>query len=412
MESKEQALSSKLEQQRSDLQLLTAKLKERDSQLQEREREVSMFEKKAKELEQALTESRRAPTTTTTITTSLPAMSIDHLELRSIKLEWMKEKKAPFMFSRSIEAMATTDTMVYLIQGGSLYVHSITTGSWSKFFDIPVLDCSLAIIRRKLTVIGGKKADRFTSRLLSLVETAGKKEWLAIYPPMSVQRSNTITIHCQSSLIVAGGEGEDGYMKTTEVFNTDTLAWQTVADLPEPLVFASAIHTGNQLYVMGGWVEKMTPSYTVYTCSLQHLLQSPPGKGAPPLSEGEPPSAEGKSPSSEGKPPSPEGETPSPKAWSKVASLPLKGSTCTATNGRLLAVGGRDIHKPTSAVNVYNPITNSWEVLSHLSFARHQCYATVLGSKLGSKLVVMGGWRLNSKQVLAETGIIETADIS
>ena len=135
-------------------------------------------------------------------------------------------------------------------------MHNITTGAWSKFFDAPVVECSLAIIRRKLTIIGGKKGENFTSRLLSLVETAGKKEWLPIYPPMATQRSSAITIHCKSSLVVAGGEGENGYLGTTEVFNTDTQAWQTVADLPEPLVFASATHTGSQLYVMGGWVGK------------------------------------------------------------------------------------------------------------------------------------------------------------
>ena len=53
-------------------------------------------------------------------------------------------------------------------------------------------------------------------------------------------------------------------------------------------------------------------------------------------------------------------------------------------HGQLLAVGG----KQTTAIHKYNPTTNSWEVISHMTTPRSQCLVAVLPH---NELRVVGG---------------------
>ena len=54
-----------------------------------------------------------------------------------------------------------------------------------------------------------------------------------------------------------------------------------------------------------------------------------------------------------------------------------------------MAVGGVDEgNKNTAAVNKYNPPTNSWDIISNMSTARHDCLVAVLPS---NEMIVVGG---------------------
>ena len=59
--------------------------------------------------------------------------------------------------------------------------------------------------------------------------------------------------------------------------------------------------------------------------------------------------------------------------------------------------------KPTSAVHMYNPTTNFWEVISHMATPRYNCYAAVLPN---NQLMVVGG-----KTDSGETDSVELAAI-
>ena len=57
--------------------------------------------------------------------------------------------------------------------------------------------------------------------------------------------------------------------------------------------------------------------------------------------------------------------------------------------GLLLAIGGEDTNEePTTAIHMYNPTTNSWEVISHMRTPRRECTAAVLPN---NQLMVVGG---------------------
>ena len=71
-------------------------------------------------------------------------------------------------------------------------------------------------------------------------------------------------------------------------------------------------------------------------------------------------------------------------------------STCVTLQGRLLTVGGKALNNTiTSLVHMYNPNTNSWEVVSQTLAARYLPLAAVVN---GNQLVVVGG--------VAEGGVI------
>lgn len=73
--------------------------------------------------------------------------------------------------------------------------------------------------------------------------------------------------------------------------------------------------------------------------------------------------------------------------------------------GQLLTIGGKDSNdQPTTAVHMYNKSIGSWEVVSHISIPRNDCFATVLPN---NQLMVVGG-RIDG---LTETVSVEVATL-
>ena len=58
-------------------------------------------------------------------------------------------------------------------------------------------------------------------------------------------------------------------------------------------------------------------------------------------------------------------------------------------HNQLLAVGGHDSGKYTTAVHVYNSGTDSWEIISHMTSAQCNCFTAVLSD---NQLMVVGGY--------------------
>ena len=78
--------------------------------------------------------------------------------------------------------------------------------------------------------------------------------------------------------------------------------------------------------------------------------------------------------------------------WNRVTNLSVERSTAVTLHGQLLAIGGRDSEgKPTAAVHMYQPTTNTWEVISHMTIPRSECLAAVLPDNQHIVYVV-GGW--------------------
>ena len=227
---------------------------------------------------------------------------------------------------------------------------------------------NLSWLRCDVCKEGGQETNHLSSY------SGGK--WVTIFPPMPTKRRWHAVISAQSYLVAAGGRGEEDVpLSTVEVMDCNILKWHTAASLPEPAYLMSATVCGGNLYLLGGrtwsqpkqsspWRQNLDSTHAVFTCTLDSLLQSchPPSQTPSCASEA--------------------------SVWQRVTNLPVRGSSCTTLNGRVLAVGGEDSHgDPTALVHMYDCESNSWLVLGNVSTARSWCH--VVG--LRDCIITVGG---------------------
>ncbi len=300
-------------------------------------------------------------------------------------LRWELRKKAPAIMTRGA-AVADGHTAYFNpCFSNVVYSYELAPGSsegvWSSLPVCPFQRFSLAIIKGKLTTIGGVRANKKCAILLSLSE----QQWLKQYPNMPTERCDTTALVSGKTLVVAGGEGEQARkLGTVEVMNTQTEQWQSVTWQPCPISLASSTVCGGQLYLGGGFDKSMEEVHSVYTCSLTKLLTHPPRKSKS-LSLG---------PRSEN------------RIWRQIKELPVGGATLVTVRGQLLALGGRGKMSKqfTGVVHRYNLYEDSWEVISHMKMARSFCLAAVLSE---DRLMAVGGHSLDKCVSSVELATVE-----
>ena len=317
-----------------------------NQQLEESERVITQFQRQIAELRLA---ADATPTTKE--------------QNSSIKLTWREGKKAPHKMCYSY-CSAVDSNMLYIKVGTELvYAFTISTSTWSQLPDcLYVYDCPLVIVSNLLTLIGGDTSeDQLTintsNRLLSLTDEGSAKRWIEEFPRMPTKRYGSTALCAGTALIVVGGEAkESSPLKTVEIMNIMTKQWSTAADLPRPVTYAPAAICGDRLYILS--------ESSMYTCSVISLIQSCKSFLAS-LRKGD------------------------TGVWNTVAAPPVKNTTCLSIHGRLLTICGKGSDgKSTSAIHMYNPTTDSWEVISHMGTPRWWCIAAVLPS---NQLMVVGG---------------------
>ena len=288
-----------------------------------------------------------------------------------IKLRWRNGGKAP---SELYGEVAVVDRGVAYIRAWrnnreSLLAYSSTNDTWSELPKSTNYGSSLAMVKGLLTAIGGKTPNHeVTNSLLSLTDNQWKKQ----FPPMPSKRWLVMTVCSGSSLVVAGGVGEEKKrLKRVEVMDTETLQWYIASSLPHSLYQATTTLCGDQVYFLGGWNQNKEQSKSVFTCSLAALRQSC-------------------QPQSLGSRLRTLSLTSRPKVWHQPADAPVTLSTCASLQGQLLAVGGYDSDgKETTVIHMYNITINSWEVISHMTTPRYLCLVAVLPH---NQLMVVGGY--------------------
>ena len=296
------------------------------------------------------------------------------------KLRWREGEKAPCDMFRYSDIVIHNDTVYCRYDAHcKVYAYHISSSSWSLTPDTPCGGFALAVIDGLLTAVGGYGADglKNTNKLLSLTGEGSGRRWTEKFPPMPTKRCSVSVLCTGTNLIVAGGfDVHVQTLKTVEVLNTETREWHTAADLPQPLSYSSITLCNDLVYLLGGEDQKGAATNSVYSCSLSSFLwasaasKSLRGRLVSTLTR-----------SSKGSP------------WNRVADLPVKLSTAVSLHDRLLAIGGRDSKdEPTTAVRMYQPTTNSWEVLSHMTTPRSDCLSTILGLPDNIHLMVVGGW--------------------
>ena len=289
----------------------------------------------------------------------------------NIKLRWREGEKTPCEMSRICDAIIGNNTVYCQYDSNKIYAYHIPSSSWSPIPGCPTKGFAIAVIDGLLTTVGGYRGslNKNTNRLFSLTGEGNGRKWTRKFPPMPTKRYILSALCTGTVLIVAGGEDDDNHkLQTVEVLNTETRQWHTAPDLPEPLAESSLALRGDLVYLLGGINKDNSPTNSVYSCSLSSLVSS--------KSLGERLVSTLRR-SSKG------------STWNRVVDLPVKRPTAVTLHSQLLVIGGRDSkNKHTTAVHMYPPTTNSWEVISHMSTPRYDCLAAVLPD---NQLMVVGG---------------------
>ena len=281
---------------------------------------------------------------------------------QQLKLNWETRRNAPCNMRRG--AAVAHGSVGYFSSEYShdVFVYDSEKDDWSQLPECPQSDFGLAVINNLLTAVGGYSSGLFSGDWSNRLVSFNGSKWVTIFPPMPTKREHLAVISAQNHLIAAGGVGlrYTAILSTVEVMNTDTREWYTAASLPEPVYCMSATVCRGSLYL---WEDY---SFTVFTCTLDSLLHSchPPSQTPPHTNEA--------------------------GVWQRIADIPMRHSTCTTLNGRVLAVGGRDSHGTSRAVCMYNTDSDSWQLVGHMSTPRYKCL--VVG--LRDCIIAAGGYTL------------------
>ena len=348
----------------------TKQLEEMRNQLRDTEEESAHFERKVGELQMLSKVGRKAQTDTgrRSHTLSDVTPTISKVPSPRLKLKWRKGRRAPYETYRWCDAVVDGN-MVYIRNAASVEVYScnVSTELWYQLPHCVEMNSSMALVNGLLTTIGGKNMNK----LYSLVGEDRKREWIEKFPPMPTKRRGTAALCTGTMLIVAGGVGEGGVvLSTVELMNTSNLQWSIAASLPQPMCYASmSVHDG-LLYILGGNGKQLTPTKSVYTCSVATLLHVPQSNSLSRIEEDV-------------------AVTDKSNVWRPVADLPVTSSSSASFSDKLLAVGGKDIHgNPTKDVYMYNSKADTWETLCHMKTGRYDCFTAVVPE---NRLMIIGG---------------------
>lgn len=279
----------------------------------------------------------------------------------NINLEWNVIGTAPHTFQRIESAAVVLESVVY-ISGifSTIFAYDFVKDSWSEIPVAPI-NGTLVLVNNLLTSLGGG-----TNKLFSLTGEGDSRIWTEEFPPMPTAHRGAAAVCTEKVLIVAGGEES----KKVEVMNTENNQWSTAANLPVSLKWCSMTICDDNIYLIGGYKKSFLNGYqytnSVYTCSLNALLEG--GSLRATLARA----------------------LSLSKVWKRVADLPVAVSTGVCLKGRLLAIGGSAANAATVAVRMYDPTTDKWKIISHMTQPRHSCFAAVLDD-VDNTLLVLGG---------------------
>ena len=348
-----------------------------NQQLEESERLIAEFGKRNIDLEEQLRMTNQAQEQDID-SRAIGRAGASSLSRESIQLRWRVGEKAPCGIGRYCDAVKHNDTVYCMYAGivsNIIYAYNIPSSNWSSIPDCPQRSgLAISVVDGLLTTIGGYGHNfKNTNKLLSLTGEGSGRKWIEKFPPMPTKRSCVAALCTGTALMVAGGSDDNSpKLKIIEVLNTETQQWHTAPDLPEPLANPTLTLCCDLVYLLGGFNKDSTTN-TAYSCSLDSLLSSTGSKSL----GGHLVSMLRRS--SKG----------SILVWNKIADLPLKLSASITLQDQLLAIGGVDADgKPSTAVHVYDPTTNSWEIISHMTTPRSKCIVADLPD---NQLMVVGG---------------------
>ena len=280
-----------------------------------------------------------------------------------VKLSWRRGEPTPKTIRQLIGTVVVHEGAAYFTVYRSVYSYTVSVDKWTKLPECKFKFFGLAVVKGKLTTIGGIMGNYKSNSLLCLSESS----WKEVLPPMPTKRFRPAAASTPTHLVVAGGRREyiSGYLSMVEVLSQETLQWSTASSLPVGVPLPQLTLCGGSFYLLNG--------NSLYSCSVEDLLKS--CKPATNSSDGG-------------------------SVWTELAAVPVKYRSSLATlRGCLLAIGGADDmygFRPTGAIHCYNVTTNSWSVIGEMPTPRSDVLTAVFPSNY---LVVVGSERSDLESI-------------
>ena len=282
------------------------------------------------------------------------------------------KKTAPWGMDRG--SAASDLQYAYFIPYGSysVYRYEWSTEKWDKLPPCPYCDSALVIIDGALTAVRGNDGYHVTNKLFTFRERdvafsiklhKTYRRWVGELPPMKTLNTcidlTAVSTSDREYVVVIGGYG--GCMYTSvELFQVSNRRWYTLTDLPQFLIWPSAIICGNHMHVIGSYGDG-------FSCSLQDL----PSSDQPTTSQSRSHAI----------------------SWSPLPPLPVIYSTAATLCGHPVIVGGVGGRSPVNSI--HQLVDGQWVEIGSMSSDRWLCLVV---SPSPDKLMIVSG---------VETGSVE-----
>ena len=283
-----------------------------------------------------------------------------------MSLQWQTCSDAPEAMRRG--SAVSHDKMAYFNPWASTAVYQFEEDQWTALPKCPHCYSALTVVNKQLTTVGGRHGPRGggpTNSLASLTGEGKDRKWVEHFPRMPTSRYHLAAVCRGTSLIAAGGLGGGGFvvgLRTVEVMDTESLQWTLVNPLPHPMYWASIAVSQEKVYLLGGFDQNVHETLSVFSCS---TLQT------------QPLDAQLEKPANQ------------LTGWHQVADATHYYSTAVCVGEVLLAIGGQSAAGATSAIAAYNPTSDSWEDMGHMTTPRSWPLVALLPS---NELIVAGGY--------------------
>ena len=251
-----------------------------------------------------------------------------------------------------------------------LCVFNVVSRTWSKlpFHDsCEMYGFTLATSNSMVHTVGGTwrkdgKVDEYSNKVFSLDVDL---KWCNTLPPLNIGRERATSTSFDSFILVAGGEGRNGWLSSVEVLNSSqsSSTWWEICDLPVKSWLMQCTVTHDELFIGCGG----DTANTVYTAKLSAVKESL--------------NVEEDSESSV----SPE------SFWQSLPNTPLLGSGLVSVNNCLLTVGGYDGLKPHSSVHLYDCYKKTWSKVSDIRKSRDTPAVVFSTFENKQELFILGG---------------------
>ena len=275
-----------------------------------------------------------------------------------LKLNWKRSSDLPFAMHSSITRPVTLKGKVYMVghrpgvAEGTVVVYDTHNREWSflpKCHD-QVKSFGMAVVNNQLTLVGG--FDQLNHKVTNKL-AVWESEWTFPYPPMPTSRYDVAVATYNEWMAVAGGQGDNGYLDSVEILNSNEKQWYSAAPLPMGCTPMKSAVVRDEWYLMVCYnsIVKMVG----FAVSLPALIL---------LREN--------------------------ATWRNIPIPPLYIDTAAlATRDLLFAVGGRtSTGIISSAIHLYLPWKEKWIEAGRLQTERASCTCIELPS---GEILVAGG---------------------